>query len=65
MDTEINFSIGKASETFVRLSGKVWDNPKLTICTKSIVYRVSVYSTLLYGREMRTPSTLKKTETFQ
>ena len=44
MDTEISRRI--ASSTFARLSGRVWDNPKLTIRTKSDVYRACVCSTL-------------------
>ena len=38
MDTEISCLIGKASGTFVRLHGRVWVNPKLTIRIKSAVY---------------------------
>ena len=61
MDTEINCRIGKASGTFSRLSGRVWDNPKLTIRTKSDVYRACVCNTLLW-----TLSTMqeKKVNTF-
>ena len=51
MDTEINCLVGKVSGTFARLSRRVWNNPKLTIRTKSSVYRACVCSTLLYGSE--------------
>ena len=60
MDTEINFRIGKASGIFARLSERVWDNPKLTIRKKSAVYRACVCSTLLYGSEKWTLSTMQK-----
>ena len=49
MDTEINCRIGKASSTFARLSGSVWDNPKLTVRTMSAVYLACVCRTILYG----------------
>ena len=66
MDTDINIRIGKASRTFARLSGRVWDNPKLIIRTMSAVYRACVCSILLYGSEMWTLSTMqeKKINTF-
>ena len=59
--------IGKASGTFARLSGRVWDNPKLTTRTKSAVYRACVCSTLLCGSETWTLSTMqeKKINTFR
>ena len=46
MDTEINFCIGKGSGTFVRLSARIWDNPKLTI-RKIRIFIVPVFA-LLY-----------------
>ena len=39
MDTEIIYQIGKLSGTFARLSGRVWNNPKLTILTMLAAYR--------------------------
>ena len=67
MNTEINCRIGKASSTFAWLSGKVWDNPKLTKRTNSAVYRSCVCSTLLYGSETWTLTTIQenKINTFQ
>ena len=66
LDTEINCRIGKASGTFARLTARVWDNPKLSIRTKSNVYCACVCSTLLYGSETWTLSSLqeKKINTF-
>ena len=63
MDIEVNCRIGKASATFTRLSGSVWDNSKLTILTKSVVYRACVCSTLLYDSETWTLSTMQKKKT--
>ena len=66
MDIEINFRIGKASDTFVGLFGRVWHNSKLTISTKSTGYRVFFFcSTLLYGSETCTLSTIQKKKTFE
>ena len=66
MNTNINYHIGKDLGTFARLSGRVWNNPKLTIRTKSAVYRACVRSTLLNGSETWTLSTMqqKKINTF-
>ena len=66
MDTEINCRIGKDLGSFFRMSGRVLGNPKLTIPTKSAVYRTCVCSSLLYGRDGWTLSTKqeKKINTF-
>ena len=60
MDTEINCCIGKASDTFAQLSGRVWDSHKLTIRTKSAVYCACVCTTLLYGSETWTLSIVQE-----
>ena len=66
LDKEINSRIGKASGTFARLTKRVWDNQKLSIRTKANVYRSCVCSTLLYGSETWTLSSVqeKKLNTF-
>ena len=66
LDTEINCHIGKTSGIFARLTVRVWDNPKLSIRTKSNVYCACVCSALLYGSETWTLSSLqeKKINTF-
>ncbi|MCP4267312.1 MAG: hypothetical protein GY777_17355, partial [Candidatus Brocadiaceae bacterium] len=66
LDKEINSRIGKASGTFARLTARVWDNQKLSIRTKANVYRSCVCSTLLYGSETWTLSSVqeKKINTF-
>ena len=66
LDTEINSRIGKASGTFARLTARVWDNQKLSIRTKANVYHSCVCSTLLYGSETWTLSSVqeKKINTF-
>ena len=46
MNTEINCRVGKASGTFARLTERVWDNTKLTIHTRSAVYRAYFCSTM-------------------
>ncbi|XP_038066715.1 uncharacterized protein LOC119736778 [Patiria miniata] len=51
LDIEINRRIGRAASTFARLTERVWENGKLTIHTKTAVYRTCVLSTLLYGSE--------------
>ena len=51
LDKEINSRIGKASVTLARLTARIWDNQKLSICTKANVYRCCVCSILLYGCE--------------
>jgi adenylate kinase family enzyme len=50
LDQEINIRIEKAT-TMNRLTKRVWDNKKLTIKTKIIVYKACVISTFLYGSE--------------
>ncbi|XP_076055189.1 uncharacterized protein LOC143033583 [Oratosquilla oratoria] len=48
LDTEIDRT-GSASATFAELAKRVWENTKLTLTTKILVYKVSILSTLLYG----------------
>ena len=60
LDKEINSCIGKASGTFARLTARVWDNQKLSIRTKANVYRSCVCSTLLYGCETWTLSSVQE-----
>ena len=66
LDKEINSRIGKVSGTFARLTTRVWDNQKLSIRKKANVYCSSVCSTLLYGCEKWTLSSVqeKKINTF-
>ena len=66
MDREINCRIGKVSGTFARLTTRVWDKPKLSIRRMSNVYCACVCSTLLYGSETCTLSSVqeKKINTF-
>ena len=58
----IKSRIGKASDTFPRLTARVLDNQKLRICTKTYVYRSCVCSTLLYGCETWTLSSVQEKE---
>ena len=51
LDTEIDTRIGKAATTLIRLTSRVWTNPKLTVKTKMVVYNACVVSTLMYGSE--------------
>lgn len=51
LDAEINARIGKAASAFGKLSKRVWDNGRLTIRTKTLVYQTCVLTTLLYGCE--------------
>ena len=51
LDQEINGRIGKAATVYGKLSKRVWNNPKLTIKTRVLVYQTCVLSTLLYGSE--------------
>lgn len=51
LNSELNSRIGKASAAVARLSKRVWENPMLTIKTKTQVYQACVLSTLLYGTE--------------
>lgn len=55
LDKELDSRIGKASAAMARLSKRVWENSKLTIKTKILVYQACVLSTLLYGSESWTP----------
>ena len=66
LDTQINCCIGKASGTFAHLATSVWDNTKFCIRTNSNVYCAYVCSTLLYGSETWTLSSMqeKKIKTF-
>lgn len=50
-DKEINTRIGRASATFGKLLSRVWQNNKLTIATKVLVYKTCVLGTLLYASE--------------
>ena len=49
--TEVNSRIRKTSGTFARLTARVWDNQKLSICKNTNVYCSCVCRTLLYGSE--------------
>ena len=60
MDTEISCPIDKGSGTFAQLSERVLNNPKLTIHTKSTVYRACVCSTLQYGSKTWTLSIVQE-----
>ena len=51
LEKELNRRIGRACNTFARLTERVWENSKLTINTKIAVYKACVLSTLLYGSE--------------
>ena len=51
LEKELNRRIGRACNTFARLTERVWENSKLTINTKVAVYKACVLSTLLYGSE--------------
>lgn len=51
LDDELSCRIGKAATTFGRLSGRVWNNHKLTTKTKVLVFQSCILSTLLYGSE--------------
>ena len=66
LDTEIKSRINKASGTFARSTARVLDNQKLRICTKANLYCSCVCSTLLYGSETWTLSSVqeKKINTF-
>ena len=57
IEQEINSRIGKAATTYGKLTKRVWENPKLTIRTKVLVYKTCVLSTLLYGSETWTTYT--------
>ena len=51
LDTEINQHIRKAATMLGQLTTCVWENPKLTVATKTAVYKACIISTLLYGSE--------------
>ena len=51
VDADINARIAKASSAFGSLRDNVWDNSKLTLCTKISVNIAVVFSTLYYGTE--------------
>ena len=65
-DTELSSRIGKFSSAMALLSKKVWDNSKLTIKTKTMVYQAGVLSTqlccsecwTLYSRQERRLNTI-------
>ena len=48
---EVNARIAKASATFCRLRGSVWDRSGITLDTKLKVYKAVVLPTLLYACE--------------
>ena len=66
INTKIKIRIGKSSSTLAGLIARVSDNQKLSIRTKANVYRSCVCSTLLYGCETWTLSSVqeKKIHTF-
>ena len=51
IDDEVNVRIAKASATFGRLRGSVWDRSGIRLDTKLKVYRAVVLPTQLYARE--------------
>ena len=51
LDGERSCRIRKAATTFGRLSGRVWNNCKLTTKTIVLVFQSCILSTLLYGSE--------------
>ena len=51
IDDEVNARIAKASATFGRLRGSVWDRSGIGLDTKLKVYRAVVLPTLIYARE--------------
>ena len=51
IDDEVNARIAKASATFGRLHGSVWDRSEIRLDTKLKVYRSVVLQTLLYACE--------------
>ena len=51
IDDEVNARIAKASATFGRLRGSIWDRSGLILDTKLKVYRSVVLPTLLYPCE--------------
>lgn len=51
LEKELNTRIGKAATTFSRLSSRAWNNKKLTLKTKMLIYQACVISILLYGAE--------------
>ena len=53
LGTEIKCQIGKALGTFACLTARVWENQKLSIWPKANVYCFYVWSTLLYGSNVR------------
>ncbi len=55
LDTEIHTRINKASPSFGRLRGRVFENRNLKVSTKVAVYNAVCRSTLLYGAESWTP----------
>ena len=67
LDTELGKRIGKAATTLARLTGRVWENSRLTIHTKMAVYKACILSTLLYGSESWTlySSQEKRINSFQ
>ena len=51
LDQELAARIGAASTAFGRLTKRVWDNRKLTMKTKMLIYQSCILSSLLYGAE--------------
>lgn len=53
-DKELDTRIGRASTSFGKLYSRVWNNEKLTINTKVLVYQTCILSVLLYSLETLT-----------
>ena len=51
LDDELNSRIGKAATAFSKLGKRAWENKRLTIKTKVMIYQACVLSALLYGSE--------------
>lgn len=51
VDDEIGIRPAEAAATFVQLTKRVWNEEKLTIRTKALMYQSCVPSRLLYGAE--------------
>lgn len=51
LEDELSARIGKASASFGKLTKRAWENNKLTVKTKVLIFQACVLSTLLYGSE--------------
>ena len=51
LDEELNSRIGKAATAFSKLGKRAWDNKRLTIKTKVMIYQACVLTALLYGSD--------------